>query len=65
MPEAVRVVACLHDVSVMGESIQQGCGRLGVAEDARPFPEGQVGRDHHAGVLVKLREQVEEQAPPG
>ena len=40
-------------------------GHLGVAEDAGPFPEGQVGGDDHRGLLVELAHEVEEQLAPG
>jgi len=48
-----------------GQTIKQRGGHLGVAEDLGPFTEGEVGGDHHAGVLVELGEQVEEQRPTG
>ena len=41
--EAPTVVAGLYDVAVMGQAIEQCCGHFGVAEDARPFPESEVG----------------------
>ena len=55
MPEAVGLVAGLQDMAVMGQPVQERRGHLGVAEHRRPFREAQVGRDHHAGVLVQLR----------
>lgn len=54
VPEAKRLVPCLHDVAVMRQPVKQRRCHLGVAEDARPFGKGQVGRDHHAGVLVEF-----------
>jgi hypothetical protein len=47
----------------MREPVQLRGGHLRVAEDARPFGEVQVGRDHHAGVHVQAAEQVEQQRP--
>ena len=65
MPETKRLIAGLHDMAVMRQSVEQRRGHLGVAKDARPFGEGQVGRDHHAGVLVEFRQQVKQQGPAG
>ena len=45
----------------MGEPIEQRGGHLGVAEDASPFAEAEIGGDDHAGMLVEPAEQVEEQ----
>ena len=60
-PEAEAVIACLEDVAMMGEAIQQGGGHLCIAEDASPFAKAQVGGDHDAGALVEFAEQVEQQ----
>jgi hypothetical protein len=65
VPEAVRLVAGFDDVAVMRQPVQQRRRHLGIAKDAGPFGEGQVGRDHHAGVLVELRQQVEQQGAAG
>lgn len=54
VPEAKRLVARFHDMAVMRQPVEQGGGHLGITEDARPFSEGQIGRDHHTGVLVEL-----------
>jgi hypothetical protein len=43
----------------MGEAVEGCGGHLGVAEDARPFPEGEVGGDDHGGLLVEPADQVE------
>ena len=63
MPETIGLVAGFHDVAVMREPVEQGCGHLRVAEHAGPFGEGQVGGDDHTGALVELREQMEQQRP--
>ena len=47
VPEAPALVAGLDDLAVMGEAVEQGRGHLGVAEDARPLAEGEVGGDDH------------------
>ena len=56
MPEAPALVAGLDDVAVVREPVEQRRGHLGVAEDAGPFAEAQVGGDDHAGVLVEFRQ---------
>lgn len=60
MLESPALIACLHDVAVVREAVEQGGCHLGVAEDAAPFREGEVGGDHHARSLVELGEQVEQ-----
>ena len=65
MLEAPGFIAGLHDVAVMGEPIEQRGGELRIPEHGGPLAEAQIGRDHHAGALVELREQVKEQCPAG
>ena len=57
-PEAV--VSGFEDVAVMGEAIEEGCGHLGITEDASPFAEAEIGCNGDAGPLVELAEQVEQ-----
>ena len=38
--EAPALVAGLDDLAVVGETIEQGGGHLGIAEDGRPLAEG-------------------------
>ena len=45
----------------MGEPVEQGRGHLGVAEDGGPFGEAEIGGDDHAGALIELAQQVEQQ----
>ena len=61
MVEPIGLVARLHDVAVMRQAIEQRRRHLGIAEDARPLGEGEIGRDHHAGMLVEFGQQVEQQ----
>ena len=49
----------------MRQPVEQCGGHLGITKDARPFGEGQIGRDHHAGVFVEFREQVKQQSSTG
>ena len=63
--EADGFVAGFQDVAVVHEPIEQRRGHLRIDEHAGPLAEVQVGRDHHAGVLVEAREQVEEQRSAG
>jgi hypothetical protein len=51
--------------AVVGQAVEQRGRHLGVAEDARPFAEGQVGGDHHRGALVELADQVEQELAAG
>ena len=63
--EAPAFVAGLDDVAVMGEAVEQRGGHLGIAEDARPFAEGEIGRDDDRGALVEPADQVEQQLAAG
>ncbi len=45
----------------MGEAVEQGGGHLGITKEGGPFAEAEVGGDHHAGALVELAEQMEQQ----
>ena len=47
----------------MGQPVEQRRRHLGVAEDAGPLAEAQVGGDDDAGALVKLAQQMEQQRP--
>jgi hypothetical protein len=49
----------------MGQSIEQRGRHLGVAEDARPLGESQVGRDDDRGALVKPADQMKQQLAAG
>src|SRR3954453_18995936 len=59
--EAPAVVAGLDDVAVVREPVEQGGGHLAVAEDSRPFGEGEVRRDDDRGPLIEAADQVEQQ----
>lgn len=63
VPEAVGRVAGLRDVAVVREPVDQCRGHFRITEDAGPLAEDQVGRNHDAGVLVELSQQVEKQRP--
>lgn len=56
-------LAGLHDVAVVREPVEQCRGHLRITEDVGPLAEDEVGRDDDAGVLVELRQQMEEQRP--
>ena len=43
--EAPTVVPSLDDVAVVGQAIEERSRHLGVTEDARPFPECEIGGD--------------------
>ena len=48
---------------MMGQAIEQRGGHLGIAEDAGPFAEAEVGGDDDTGMLVEPAQQMEEQCP--
>ena len=50
---------------MMGETVEQRGGHLGVAEDGGPFAEGEVGGDDDRSALVEPAHEVEEQLPAG
>ena len=61
MFEAPAVVAGFDDVAVMGETVEEGSRHLGVAEDAGPFAESEIGGDDHRGALIEPADEVEEE----
>jgi hypothetical protein len=63
--EAPAFVAGLDDVAVMREAVEQGRGHLGIAEDAGPFAEGEIGGDEDRGALVEAADEMEEQLTAG
>jgi len=50
---------------VVGETVEERCGHLGVPEDGGPFAEGEVGGDDDRGALVEAADQVEQELPTG
>lgn len=63
--EPPAVVAGLDNVAVMGQSVEQRGGHLGVAEHARPFAEGEIGRHDDGGALIEPADEVEEERATG
>ena len=63
--EPPAFVAGLDDLAMMSEAIEQCRCHLGVAEDARPFAEGEIGRDDDRGALVETADQVEQELSAG
>ena len=49
---------------MLGREVIARC-HLGVAEDGRPFAEGQVGGDDHRGLLIEPADEVEQELPAG
>ena len=47
----------------MGEAIEQRCGHFRIAEDARPFAEGEICRDDDRRAFVEAADGVEQQLP--
>ena len=50
---------------MVGEPVEQCGGHLGIAEDAGPFAEGQVGGDDDGCAFVEFADQVEQQLAAG
>ena len=48
---------------MMREAIQQGGGHFGIAKDAGPLAEAEVGGDNDAGSLIEFAEQMEQHGP--
>ena len=61
--EAPAFISGFDNVAMMGEPVEERGRHLGVAEDARPFTEGQIGRDDHRCAFVELANEMEEQLP--
>lgn len=59
--EPETVVSGFEDVAMMRETVEERNSHLGIAEDAGPFAEAQVGGDDNAGPLVELAQKMEEQ----
>ena len=49
----------------MGEAVEERGGHLGVAEDGRPFADGEFGGDDDGGLLIEPADQVDEELPSG
>ena len=50
-----------NDVAMVRQAMKQRRRHFRIAEHAGPFAEAQVRGDDHAGALVKLAKQMEEQ----
>ena len=50
---------------MVGEPVEERGGHLGVAKDARPFSECEIGCDDNGCAFVKLADQVEQQLTAG
>ena len=58
--KAVTLVAGLNYVAMVGQSIQQGRGHLGIAKHLRPLAKAQIRGHHHGCLLVEPAHQVEQ-----
>jgi hypothetical protein len=52
------------DWPLHGRLFFEQVGHLGIAEDARPFPQGEIGGDDDRGALIEAADEVEQQLPP-
>ena len=64
-PEAPAFVAGLDDVAMVRKAVEERGGHLGVAEDRRPFAEGEVRGDDDRSALVETADEVEQQLSAG
>ena len=46
----------------MGQAVEQRRGHLGIAKDAGPFAEAQVGGDDDTGTFVEPAQEMEQQS---
>ena len=58
--EPIGLVARFHDVAMMRQTMRQRCRHLHVHQHIGPQTEGQVRRDHDAGVFVELGQNVKQ-----
>ena len=58
--KAVTLVAGLDNIAMMGQTIQQGGGHLGIAKHLRPLAKAQIRGHDHRGLLVKPAQQMEQ-----
>jgi hypothetical protein len=65
VPEAPALVAGLDDVTVVGEAIQQGRGRLCLDKNFGLFVECRVGGNNHQDAPVETVDQMEQQLASG
>ena len=49
----------------MREAVEQRGRHFGIAEDARPFAEGEIGGDDDRGALIEAADQVEQELSAG
>jgi hypothetical protein len=63
--EAPGGVSSFHDIAVMGQAIEQRGRHLGVAEDAGPFAEGEIGGDDDRSPLVEPTDEMEQELAAG
>ena len=63
--EAPTVVAGLDDIAMVSQTIEQRGRHLGIAEDTRPLPEGEVRGDDDRGPLVEPADEVEQELSAG
>src|SRR4030095_12516960 len=61
LAKAVALTVHLEHVAMMGQTVQQGARHPLPLEDLIPLAERQVARHQHAGTLVPLGEDSEQQ----
>jgi hypothetical protein len=63
--EAPAVVACLDDIAVVREAVEQRCGHFGIAKNTRPFTEGEIRGDDDRRAFVEAAYCMEQQLAAG
>ena len=58
--EAPAIVAGFDDLAVVREAIEQCGGHFGIAEDGRPFTEGEIGGYDDRGAFIEPANEMEE-----
>ena len=58
-------IACLDDIAVMREAIQQRRCHFAITENRRPFSELEICREDHGCSLVKAADKMEQQVAAG
>ena len=60
MSEPVRVVGEGENLTPVSEPVKESCGEDGIAKEFGPAIEALVGGNDDGGILVELRDELEE-----
>jgi len=65
LAETIRFAEQFHDVGVVCQPVEQGCGQAFVSKDLDPIGEFQVGGHHQSDPFMQGRAKLEHQLGPG